>query len=1399
MPHHKVSVRVSLLVLAGALSVLPLHSQNPSQGPGGPILIISSSANPFTSYYAEILRAEGLNLFAVADISTISAATLASFDLVITGQMPLTPAQVALLSNWVNAGGNLIAMRPDKQLSGLLGLADAGSTLSNGYINVNTSNTPGYGIVGRTMQFHGTADLYTPAGASAIATLYSTAAAATPYPAVTWRSVGAGTAAAFTYDLARSVVHTRQGNPAWSGQQRDPSTFSSSPNAPYNLYFGPAPFDPQPSWVDFNMIAVPQADEQQRLLANLIIEMNLNKRPLPRFWYFPFGFSAAVVMTGDDHANGGTAGRFDGYKAASNPGCSVANWECIRSTSNVYPNSPLTNAQAAGYVADGFEVGLHVTTNCAPWTPATLDSFFVSQLILWSVSYPSVPRPATNRTHCVVWSDYATQPRVELSHGMRLDTTYDYWPATWMQDRPGLFTGSGMPMRFADVDGSMIDVYQAATYISDRANQSEPLHIDALLDQATGPSGYYGAFTVLMHTDQVTSFGSDVVIASAKGHGVPVISARQLLTWLDGRNNSYFGSLMWSGNSLQFTIAAGQGTNGIQAMLPRNSGAGALTGLFLNGTPVAFTVKMIKGVEYAFFNAAAGSYQAIYGAPAAIGVVVSPASLTLSASQSQQFAVTVTGSWNVGVNWTINPLVGSISSGGLYTAPAAITSFQNVTITATSAADAGKSASVVITLSPSAPLPPPPAPDGYWNFDYSYVIGSLALDKSSNNMVGTISGGVTPVSGKVGQALSFNGANGSISVADAYPITQLYTNLTMAAWIRTSNSSRYEAILSKYDAGGLESGYLFRTDPAGHVGVRIGSNNIMFGVGSNVTDTGAPINDGQWHHVAAVITLGQGVQFYIDGSPSSNQPRNIITYPFGAPFQIGLSSYAPYGNYFTGSIDDVRFYRQALSSSQIGQLANVTNSISVSLSPLAANLSASQAQQFTATVVGSPNSAVIWSLNPTVGTLSSGGLYTAPPAITGAQNVTVTATSAADATKFARATITLTPGVVTVSVTPATVTLNASQSQQFSASVTGTNNTAVTWSAGNGPGTISSTGLYTAPVSVPGSLTVTVTATSAADPTKSATAAITLTPVTISVSPATVSLAAGQAQQFNATVTGTGNTTVTWSIGGSPGTISATGLYTAPASILSSQAVTVTATSAADPTKSANATITLSPTVITLPAAAGYWSFDSSYVIGGVVFDQSGNSMLGLISGGVTAIVGIVNQALNFDGINGCITIGNDYPFGQLYGNRTFAAWIKTLNNTRYEAILSKFDAGGLETGYIFRTDPSGHLQFRIGSNNLQFGIGSNVIDTGAVINNGVWHHVAVVITLGSIVQFYVDGALSSTQPSNTILTPIGAQMKIGMNPYLPEGNYFTGGIDEVRLYTQALTASQIAALASGH
>ena len=178
---------------------------------------------------------------------------------------------------------------------------------------------------------------------------------------------------------------------------------------------------------------------------------------------------------------------------------------------------------------------------------------------------------------------------------------------------------------------------------------------------------------------------------------------------------------------------------------------------------------------------------------------------------------------------------------------------------------------------------------------------------------------------------------------------------------------------------------------------------------------------------------------------------------------------------------------------------------------------------------------------------------------------------------------------VTVSVAPANVGVPVSTTRQFNATVMGSSNTTVTWSVnatigGNTTvGTISATGLYTAPAAVPNPANVTVQATSAANPAAVGTATVTVQPpapppVTVSVLPANVTVAPSATQLFTATVTNSPNTSVTWSVngiaGGSPavGTISAVGLFTAPAAPPSPASVKIQATSVASPSSSATVT-----------------------------------------------------------------------------------------------------------------------------------------------------------------------------------------------------------------------------------
>src|SRR5215472_11590857 len=100
------SVILEVLALTGFVHCAGAAPADPNQGPGGPILVITSPSSTYGKYYAEILRTEGLNAFAVQDIGTVTAATLNAYDVAVLAPATLTSAQVSMFMTWVNAGGN---------------------------------------------------------------------------------------------------------------------------------------------------------------------------------------------------------------------------------------------------------------------------------------------------------------------------------------------------------------------------------------------------------------------------------------------------------------------------------------------------------------------------------------------------------------------------------------------------------------------------------------------------------------------------------------------------------------------------------------------------------------------------------------------------------------------------------------------------------------------------------------------------------------------------------------------------------------------------------------------------------------------------------------------------------------------------------------------------------------------------------------------------------------------------------------------------------------------------------------------------------------------------------------------------------------------------------------------
>jgi hypothetical protein len=279
---------------------------------------------------------------------------------------------------------------------------------------------------------------------------------------------------------------------------------------------------------------------------------------------------------------------------------------------------------------------------------------------------------------------------------------------------------------------------------------------------------------------------------------------------------------------------------------------------------------------------------------------------------------------------------------------------------------------------------------------------------------------------------------------------------------------------------------------------------------------------------------------------------------------------------------------------------------------------------------------------------------------------------------------------VTVAVVPTSAWLAIGQSRQFAAIVRNSSNTAVVWkvngtAGGNSTvGTISTTGLYTAPAAVPSPAVFAISAVSVANSAASASAMMTITPpqVTVSLTPPSVSVQPGAAQQFTASVVNAANTSVTWQVnginGGSPatGTISAGGLYTAPATPPSPAIVIVTAISQQNPAAAAVANVNLgagpayyvstagndsnngsfsSPWRTIQHAASTATAGDTVYVMGGVYNEIVTFSKSGSASGGYITFESYPGRTAIVDGA------GLSVPGGQ-YG-------LFTIQNQNYLAI----------------------------------------------------------------------------------------------------------------------------------
>jgi glucose/arabinose dehydrogenase len=295
----------------------------------------------------------------------------------------------------------------------------------------------------------------------------------------------------------------------------------------------------------------------------------------------------------------------------------------------------------------------------------------------------------------------------------------------------------------------------------------------------------------------------------------------------------------------------------------------------------------------------------------------------------------------------------------------------------------------------------------------------------------------------------------------------------------------------------------------------------------------------------------------------------------------------------------------------------------------------------------------------------------------------------------------------------------------------------------------------------------------------------------VTVSPQGVTVANGGTQQFAAVARDQfGNALATqpaftWSLGaGGIGTLSAAGLYTAPATGTGSAAVTATAGGRSG---SAGVTVTSSSTPDVTGGLVRNYRLDNNG--GTTATDSAGTNNATLTNGPVWSAGKIGASAVTLDGVNDYLATSN--LAGTLGGTATLTAWLKTTqvgNVKMYNApgIVGVEQYNGANDIFWGWLDETGRIAFKVGDN-------TNVARSTSPVNDGQWHHVAFTRDSATgVIKLYVDGVLNATATSDTGTksTPFASFGRIEDTGGAI--NYLAGSLDEIRVYDRVLSDAEV-------